>query len=116
MAGSLVSVESLKAHLGLLAAFKRLRQRVESCPDENLPDIAQFLDGPQRWAWFIGLAVERCALIVSHAVIRGTEVPAPRFQRWLKYSKRTELATWVVEDIPPLDVLMIWHTYLLNPM
>ncbi|EPT03017.1 hypothetical protein FOMPIDRAFT_1117270, partial [Fomitopsis schrenkii] len=97
VAGSLVSVESIKAHLGLLAAFKRLRQRVESCPDEDLPDIAQFLDGPQRWAWFVGLAVER-------------------FQRWLKYVKRTELATWVVDDIPPLDILMIWHSYMLNPI
>lgn len=59
MSGSLVGVESIKAHLRLLATFKRLRQRVESSPSESLPDVAQFLDGPQRWAWFVGLAVER---------------------------------------------------------
>ncbi|EPT03014.1 hypothetical protein FOMPIDRAFT_1159610 [Fomitopsis schrenkii] len=97
MSGSLVGVESIKAHLRLLATFKRLRQRVESSPSESLPDVAQFLDGPQRWAWFVGLAVER-------------------FQRWLKHVKWTEFATWVVNDIPPLDVLMMWHSYMLNPI
>ncbi|KAH9930341.1 uncharacterized protein B0H18DRAFT_1117024 [Fomitopsis serialis] len=85
---SLVNTEHVKAHLGLLAAFKELRQRVETCPDDYLPDIAQFLDGSQRWAWF---------------------------HRWVKYVKRTELATWVTEEAPPLDVLMMWHAYMLNP-
>lgn len=91
---------------------------MESCPDEDLPDIAQFLDGPQRWAWFVGLAVERCALNVYHdeLYVELKYVAPPRFQRWLKYVKRTELATWVVDDIPPLDILMIWHSYMLNPM
>ncbi|KAH9832611.1 uncharacterized protein C8Q71DRAFT_879588, partial [Rhodofomes roseus] len=93
----LVDPEHLKAHLGLLGAFKELRQRVESCSDDYLPQIAQFLDGPQRWAWFVGLAVER-------------------FHRWVKHVKHTELATWVMEEVPPLDVLMIWHAYMLNPI
>lgn len=77
VAGSLVSAESIKAHLGLLAAFKRLRQRVESCPDESLPDIAQFLDGPQRWAWFVGLAVERCVQNDVTAGQKGHLHPSP---------------------------------------
>ena len=118
MAGSLVSAESVKAHLGLLAAFKSLRQRVESCPDESLPDMAQFLDGPQRWAWFVGLAVERCVPTDCHREVwEKLKCNAPlRFQRWLKFVKRTVLATWVMQEIPPLDVLMVWHSYMLNPM
>ncbi|KZT69341.1 hypothetical protein DAEQUDRAFT_726929 [Daedalea quercina L-15889] len=94
---SLVDLEHIKAHLNLLGAFRNMRNRVEDCPDTSLPEVAQFLDGSQRWAWFVGLALER-------------------FHRWVKNVKQMELATWITDEIPPLDVMMIWHAYMLNPI
>ena len=55
----LVSLEHLKAHLGLLGAFYRLRTMVEAYPVNSVPDEIRRLDVAQRWAWFVGLAVER---------------------------------------------------------
>lgn len=55
----LVPIEHLKAHLGLLRIFKGLRTKIEAA-DTSLPQVAFTLDDPvQRWAWFVGLAVER---------------------------------------------------------
>ena len=56
---SLVTLEHLKAHLGLLGAFHRLKTLVEAYPVNSLPDVIRPLDRSQRWAWFVGLAVER---------------------------------------------------------
>ncbi|KZT69342.1 hypothetical protein DAEQUDRAFT_274785 [Daedalea quercina L-15889] len=71
---SLVDADHVKTHLGLLGAFMDLRQKVESYPDENIPECARPLKQSHRWAWFVGLAVER-------------------FHRWLKYVRQAELAT-----------------------
>jgi len=62
-----VTISQLKAHLGLLRAFRKLKNRVtdlETNQDvrEKLPSLAQELGQPQRWTWFLELALERCAL------------------------------------------------------
>ena len=59
----LVSIEHVKAHLALLGAFAALRERIETCVPEELPDSARGLlntpEAPRRWVWFVTLAVER---------------------------------------------------------
>ncbi|TFY79889.1 hypothetical protein EWM64_g4122 [Hericium alpestre] len=51
----------------------------------------------QRWAWFVSLAVER-------------------FERWSRVVvARGDIGDWIATEIPPLDVCMVWHAYLLNP-
>ncbi|PCH36370.1 hypothetical protein WOLCODRAFT_157078 [Wolfiporia cocos MD-104 SS10] len=95
----LVPNQLLKAHLTLLRSFKHLRTRVESNENLNFPPIVDALNPTERWAWFVGLAVDR-------------------FQRWVEHVKGEDPGrpdSWVKTEFPPLDVVMVWHTYMLNP-
>ncbi|KAG1725508.1 hypothetical protein EDB19DRAFT_1883221, partial [Suillus lakei] len=86
----LVRPDQLKAHLQLLAAFSHLKQRVVA--SESL--IAGLeSDSEKRWVWFVNLAVER-------------------FERWCLTIKQSDT---VEQRLPPIDVTMVWHSYLLNP-
>ena len=38
-----------------------------------------------------------------------------RFQRWCVGVRDVQAAT-IKETLPPIDVVMVWHAYLLNPM
>ncbi|KIP02258.1 hypothetical protein PHLGIDRAFT_130825, partial [Phlebiopsis gigantea 11061_1 CR5-6] len=96
LASPLVHVQELKAHLALLGAFKQLRTAVEEAEAADWPPATQRLGPAQRWAWFVGLAVDR-------------------FTSWVKVVRLCALDVWVEQDLPPLDVLMIWHAYMLNP-
>ena len=61
----LVELTYLKTHLRLLRAFNTLRTAVEDDRDpysgeaSRWPDLAKALSGPERWKWFIGIAVDR---------------------------------------------------------
>jgi hypothetical protein len=87
----LVNVTDLQAHLRLLGAFDRLKYLVQH-PAEGLPS------GVQRehlWVLFLNRAVHRFETFMSatwpnNVVVASTEA-----------------------TMPPLDVLMVWHTYLL---
>ncbi|KIM59805.1 hypothetical protein SCLCIDRAFT_1185598, partial [Scleroderma citrinum Foug A] len=59
------------------------------------PAAARKLDERRRWAWFVVLAVE------IHT-----------FGRWCVKIEDTDVE-W--RGLPPIDVAMVWHTYLLNP-
>jgi hypothetical protein len=97
---SLVQIKHLKLHLCFLGALHDLRRRVESAADASWSPQIRELDGEQRWSWFVNLAVER-------------------FQRWVEHlsppSRTHTLAKFVRNDMPPLDVWMVLHAYLLNP-
>jgi len=56
----LVSIQETKAHLSLLHAFAELRNSVDAVLG---PILGVQLDKEQRWAWFVGCAVERCGLM-----------------------------------------------------
>lgn len=76
----LVQVQDLKAHLCLLRAFKNLRIAVEADPGtgsqtSHWPELAKKLDGPRRWTWFLGLAVDRCvSFAFEMMVVANVEV------------------------------------------
>ena len=54
--GLLVDIEQIKGHLALLNAFSNLKAQVEGL----IPGIKDMpIDREKRWAWFVGLAVER---------------------------------------------------------
>ena len=77
-----VSIDRLRAHLTVLAAFHALRRSVREARADD-PDAT--------WAIFLARAVHR-------------------FQKWAL------CARFMGNDIapmPPLDVLMVWHSYLL---
>ncbi|KDQ63947.1 hypothetical protein JAAARDRAFT_187342 [Jaapia argillacea MUCL 33604] len=93
-----VNPEQLKLHLRLLRAFHDLRQTVEGIEHEQFLELVLKMERVERWAWFVHLAVER-------------------FQRWVESlpEKVAPLDVWIEDWMPPLDVLMVWHSYLLNP-
>jgi len=80
----LVNITELQAHLKLLGVFYQLRQCVESSPG-----LAQ-TDKDAAWAVFVARAVDR-------------------FEQWAMVPQLANSIT----DPPALDVLMVWHTYLL---
>ena len=87
----LVNVTDLQAHLRLLGAFDRLKYAVQH-PEGGPPPGMQ----PEHlWILFLNKAVDRFETFMSatwpnNVVIASTEA-----------------------TMPPLDVLMVWHTYLL---
>lgn len=87
----LVNVTDLQAHLRLLGAFDRLKFIVEHPVDGLPPGIRR----EHLWLLFLNRAVHRFEIFMS-ATWSGDVVVAS-----------TEAS------MPPLDVLMVWHTYLL---
>lgn len=83
----LLSVAELESHLRLLGAIDNLRERVE----EAATEIGE--EKTDQWATYLARAVYR-------------------FHRWSTTLPRGLTA---IEDdnLPPLDVLMVWHSYLL---
>jgi hypothetical protein len=111
--GPLVTVEHLKRHLQALGSFHALRDAVENVQDSQLPQIARNMDKAQRWTWFISLAVERYE---SLGILPPSHLDKDRFERWVQILQVTTVEIFVEKFLPPQDVLMVFHTYLLNPM
>ncbi|KAK0243464.1 hypothetical protein EDD85DRAFT_762579 [Armillaria nabsnona] len=90
----LVTISQLKGRLCLLKHFVSLKKRVEGL------DRSKYRDAPKdkecRWSWFVGLAVER-------------------FERWCKELTSADEMDFANQCLPPVDVIMVWHAYLLNP-
>ncbi|KIJ16489.1 hypothetical protein PAXINDRAFT_75707 [Paxillus involutus ATCC 200175] len=93
MESQLVTPQQLKGHLALLRAFHALRQTVQAGNDYRFPADVRLLDADRRWTWFVSLAVER-------------------FERWCLTIQASD-TEW--RGLPPIDVAMVWHAYLLNP-
>ena len=55
----LVNMAQVTAHLSLLHAIRNLKSIIEAGKDTRIPQEALDLSRIQRWAWFVGLAVER---------------------------------------------------------
>ena len=121
----LVTIEQIKSHLRLLRAFKRFQQKVEDLYSDPevanvVPPIARSVGAKGRWLWFLEMAVERCvylcysclALSRSFCMLIGCAVDGYRFRRWLSILDTSE-GFFIM---PPVDVWLIWHAYMLNPM
>ncbi|KAG7447834.1 uncharacterized protein BT62DRAFT_948034, partial [Guyanagaster necrorhizus] len=89
-----VSISQLKGHLCLLRHFASLKERVEGIDRSRYPDAPS--DKDRKWSWFVGLAVER-------------------FERWCKALTAQDELDFADQQLPPVDVIMVWHAYLLNP-
>ncbi|KAG8717576.1 hypothetical protein FRC09_014057 [Ceratobasidium sp. 395] len=83
----LVSIPEIRSHLAFLGAFARLKASVKS---QKGPDVRDSAD--ELWAIYVARAADR-GLGDFDGEVRDMKE----------------------EEVPPLDVLMAWHTYLLNP-
>ncbi|KAK7037403.1 hypothetical protein VNI00_011153 [Paramarasmius palmivorus] len=100
--GPLVSMSNIKGHLRLLRAFAQLKYKLDSLRD--LEVTSQFprytpRNADKRWEWFVGLAVERFGL----------------WCQWVQDRKIRDVDDLSKHYLPPLDVFMVWHAYMLNP-
>ncbi|KAI9813014.1 MAG: hypothetical protein M1832_006405, partial [Thelocarpon impressellum] len=132
------TVDQCIFHLKLLEAFHRLRQDVghtdglfgihdrlaqslsSQTPEQHDVALAQVRE--KRWAVYVARAVDRFESWWSSSRISQGR-PDQRFtQSHLAYeagfddTPRSGAPRNVTpEDLPPLDVLMVWHSYMLNP-
>ncbi|QRV82579.1 dammaradiene synthase [Ceratobasidium sp. AG-Ba] len=90
----LVTSNEICAHLSLLGAFARLKASVKS---QKGPDVRRSAD--ELWAIYLARAVDRFAKWAERGI----------------YYSRGEVRKMREEEVPPLDVLMAWHAYMLNP-
>ena len=116
---SFVTAPQLKAHLGLLRAFRELKERVtdlEANQDvrNKLPSLAQELEPQDRWTWFLELALERSVLRSPWTHTGFAELQLRRFHRWVSKLSAFLQPNGTLHN-PPLDVWLIWHAYMLNP-
>lgn len=95
----LVTIAEIKAHLLLLGAFEQLKQK---CEEADVIDVQKKLPPlctDAKWPLFLERSRERFDLWVAKVV-----------------NARPDRTSLRHEEIPPLDVLLIWHAYLLNPV
>ncbi|KAK0439253.1 uncharacterized protein EV420DRAFT_1279692 [Desarmillaria tabescens] len=83
---SFVSISQLKGHLSLLKHFASLKERVEGMDRSRYGDAPE--DKERRWSWF---------------------------ERWCKELTVYDALDFADHRLPPVDVIMVWHAYLLNP-
>ena len=120
------------AHLKLLEGFYRLRQKIGSSDGlfglHNAIVARQELSSEEESKQLVKLASKRWSIYISRAIVR--------FEKWIEtcsYStgpitkSRLRIGAeagdlcdsptkgLLMEVLPPVDVLMVWHAYMLNP-
>ncbi|KAF9465390.1 hypothetical protein BDZ94DRAFT_1160104 [Collybia nuda] len=94
----LVNTAQLRGHLFLMRAFMELKEQVRTIHEHPKAVLYQIPKHEiYRWAWFVGLAVERFTLwclSINHDNTHGKSI---------------------IDILPPIDVIMVWHAYMLNP-
>ncbi|KIM24336.1 hypothetical protein M408DRAFT_234813 [Serendipita vermifera MAFF 305830] len=88
---SAVQPDEIIAHLRILASFHKLKLDVQARSPHNPTGL---------WTAFLGYAVEKFASWITNVVDKEDDTI-------------DELAE---EDFPTLDVAMVWHAYILNPL
>ena len=85
-----IGLDEVEAHLRILGAFGALKARVIAAQKELATN--QQLDATDAWTVFLCRAVHR-------------------FELWIRSLPAAAITVWKV--LPPIDVLLVWHTYLL---
>ncbi|CAI7611544.1 unnamed protein product [Penicillium pancosmium] len=130
---STVSRDQCVAHLKFLAVLADLRDMVSNNDGlfgifDKQADIHQ--DMPQalnesrarirekRWAIYTARAVERyrkwwfTCLPMSRPHVTISDLESPAYERII--DSETQVL-WSEDNLPPLDILMVWHSHMLNP-
>ncbi|KAF8739692.1 EXSHypothetical protein, partial [Rhizoctonia solani] len=98
----LISVSSVRNHLSVLECFATLKRNVENAQPILTSEPLE-LDPEIKWAIYLVRANHRFGRWIDNVV--------NRIER-----QRGEVVELTNEEIPPIDVLLLWHAYLLNPV
>lgn len=111
------SVDDLPPGPGPEMAGKALREPVDSDPRAQVARLRE-----KRWAVFLARAVDRYESWWSVLSSSGglgflaeynMERPGdPKYENFPRYE---DAFKWTPDNLPPLDVLMVWHAHMLNP-
>ena len=106
----------VETHLKLLKSFEVLRKT--AVPNYTDPESS----GPKDWQVFVTNSVRRFITYVSALKVYmykgdGPEVfPLDEASMWVKESTKNQRHINIMAShLPPLDVLMVWHAFALNP-
>ena len=130
-------VDQTIAHLKLLECFYRLRQKIGSSDglfgledslvldkglatsDKTPENLAKLSE--KRWAIYVSRAVDRFATWAA-SILPDTEmitrielVEVGSQGRLCDPSSKNAPLYFEKQNMPPVDVLMVWHAYMLNP-
>ncbi|KAL4951989.1 hypothetical protein BDW69DRAFT_201032 [Aspergillus filifer] len=118
------------AHLKFLAALSDLRDTVTSQSNLfDIPDPSQAVFGEhineawalvkeKRWAVYTAKAVDRYTAWWNACVPQSRSRPTTETLYTPEYNDITVCdrpLAWTPAELPPLDVLMVWHAHMLNP-
>ncbi|KAL2843479.1 hypothetical protein BJY01DRAFT_264211 [Aspergillus pseudoustus] len=118
------------AHLKFLAALSDLRDTITSMPNIfDIPDptAPQFstqineawaLVKEKRWAVYTAKAVQRYTAWWNHSAPSSRQRLSVHEFTSSTYEDITACGdpiSWTRDELPPLDVLMVWHAHMLNP-
>ncbi|UNI13725.1 hypothetical protein JDV02_000441 [Purpureocillium takamizusanense] len=117
-------------HLRLLDAFEKLKSRTglkdglwdiwdnrASSADNSLDILVKLRE--KRWAVYVARAVDRYqawwesfrpVMLLQSDMFPGSAT-TEKYTQFLN----SEPISWREEDLPPLDVLMVWHAHMLSP-
>ena len=110
----LPTIADVVAHLKLLKAFGALKAKVL-----GTSKVIKDLNPAQHkyWQVFLTNAVRRFIIFVSalrnHCC--GTVPTVVREDTFFKVIKNKKFESMMSQIMPPLDVIMVWHAFLLNP-
>ncbi|KAH7403060.1 hypothetical protein BKA64DRAFT_668255 [Cadophora sp. MPI-SDFR-AT-0126] len=121
------------AHLKLLSSFHALKEDVgytdgifglydAKCEMAKNRDASLAKMREKRWALYIARAAERfqdwwlkvLCLMEPSSRLEGKDI-ATGAAHFTGFTKAGRARQWTLEMLPPLDVLMVWHSFMLNP-
>jgi hypothetical protein len=87
-----ISAPQIKDHLALLHAFAELKIKVEGISDLGVPHLPS--DKDRRWAWFVGIAVERSVLLQCYTDSLLTLIGVDSRNGARRCARRTRRRVW----------------------
>ncbi|RCK56608.1 hypothetical protein Cantr_05839 [Candida viswanathii] len=107
------SASEVAAHLKLMKAFGRLKESML----QNSRGIVTPEEYEHRWKVFVTIAVRRFIMFVSALKMHASRFTRePRKLEASSDNRSQEFTRMANKLIPPMDVLMVWHAFLMNPM
>lgn len=98
------------AHLKLLKAFGELKKKVLELKSTKSSD-------DKDWKMFVTLAVRRFIIFISALKQRSNGFTRGDRNLETTIDNRSQAFTTMANQlIPPLDVIMVWHAFMLNPL